>query len=45
LADVPLHCWGGWTEDDYMFAIIGRLDADPQYTLVSHHELFTSHSG
>ena len=32
----PVHCWGGWTEDDYIFAIIGHLDADPQYTLVCH---------
>jgi len=35
MSDGPVHCWGGWTEGDYMFAIIGRLDADPQYTLVS----------
>jgi len=36
LTDAQLQCWGGWKEDDFIFAIIGRLDADPQYTLVGH---------
>ena len=39
----PVHCWGGWTEDDYIFAIIGHLDADPQYTLVCHSVTRTLH--
>jgi len=35
-SDTKLHCWASWTEDEWMFMLLARLNSPPQFVLVSN---------
>jgi len=39
--NAELHCWSSWTEGDWTFMLLARLNSPPQFVLVSMRCLWT----